>query len=664
LTRVRKRILVQPLGFDYTSGFAAEQLCKYLRRIVPVSPSMLPAHVQSATGRKAQFVLGTAGNLRHLALKGLPEPSATQDTLAIIPHAGTLYLSGSNSRSVLFAVYRFLEELGVRFLRPGRDGELLPKLSRLAFPRKPIIESAATDHRGICIEGSPRLEHVLEILDWMVKKKMNTFQLQFQHAGVFWRRGLNALDTETVSTLSTEDCEAQDEQVILAVRKRGMILHRVGHGWTSAALGIDGNDWDPVKVKLTRKQRNLLAKVNGRREIHKAIPCLTELCYGNPAARQAFVAGVVSYARRHSEVDVLHVWLSDGFNNKCECDKCSGKSPSDWYADLVNAICQQLKQDRLHTRIVFLAYVDLLWPPRQEKHTTDNVIFMFAPISRCFRHALADSKCCDDMPHHRPALNRWEAPTRNRAFRDLALLWKRRKLPDAFLFDYHMMWQVWHDGFAQDIGTTLARDMTQLTELGLNGLISCQPVRAFYPLPFAPNAMAELLWNPKRGVAQTRKNIMTDAFGKWAHLAESYFTGTIKHFRIGRDSEHRTLLSAALTEKHRSRLESLDCFARENRRKLRHAAGRSACGLHRLSMEMLALHAHQAQLLARIGLAGIDDDQRTLEKIARDYPKLLRKTLKQYGSWIDPLMALPVRLALIQRLGESRLNQLWAEYRL
>jgi hypothetical protein len=664
MSRDHKRILVQPLGFDCTIGFAAEQLCKYVRRIAPVSPRVLPAQVRLATDSNPQFVLATAGNLRDLGLKGLPGPSATQDTLALIAHAGTLYLSGSNPRSVLFAVYRFLEELGARFLRPGRDGEWLPKLSRLTFPRKPIIESAATDHRGICIEGSPRLEHVLEILDWMVKKKMNTFQLQFQHAGVFWRRGLNALDTEAVTTLSTEDCEALDEQVIAAVRKRGMILHRVGHGWTSAALGIEGNDWDPVEVDLTRKQRNLLAKVNGRRDIYKEIPSLTELCYGNPAAREAFVAGVVNYACRHSEVDVLHVWLSDGFNNKCECDTCSEKSPSDWYAVLVNAICRQLKQDRLQTRIVFLGYVDLLWPPRQEKYAMDNVIFMFAPISRCFRHALADSKCFDDTPHHRPALNHWEAPTRNRAFGDLALLWKRRKLPDAFLFDYHMMWQIWHDGFAQDIGTTLARDMTQLAELGLNGLVSCQPVRAFYPLPYAPNAMAELLWNPKRGVAQTRKQIMTDAFGKWAHLAESYFTGTIKHFRLGRDAEHRTLLSEELTEKHRSRLETLDRFARENRRKLRQAAGRTRCGLHRLSLEMLALHAHQVQLLARIGLAGIEDDRGTLEKIARDYPHLLRKTLKRYGSWIDPLMALPVRQALIRRLGESRLNQLWAAHRL
>lgn len=664
MTRDHKRIIVQPLGFDCTIGFAAEQLCKYLRRIAPVSPRVLPAYVQPATDSNPQFVLGTAGNLHNVALKGLPEPSSTKDTLALICHAGTLYLSGSNSRSVLFAVYRFLEELGVRFLRPGRDGELLPKLSRLTFPRKSIIESASADHRGMCIEGSPRLEHVLEILDWMVKKKMNTFQLQFQHAGVFWRRGLNAIDTEAVSTLSTEDCEALDEQVIAAVRKRGMILHRVGHGWTSAALEITGNDWDPVKIKLSRKQRNLLAKVNGRRDIYKEIPSLTELCYGNPAARQAFIAGVVSYARRHSEVDVLHIWLSDGFNNKCECNKCSEKSPSDWYAVLVNAICRQFKQDGLRTRIVFLAYVDLLWPPAQEMHATDNVIFMFAPISRCFRHALADSKCVADRPSNPPALNQWEAPTRNRDFQELALLWKERKLPDSFLFDYHMMWQVWHDGFGQDIGETMAGDMQQLAKLGLNGLVSCQPIRAFYPLPYAPNAMADLLWNPKSGAGQTRKQIMTDAFGKWAHLAESYFKDTIKHFRLGRDAEHRTLLSEELTEKHRSRLEALDCFARENRRKVRQAAGRTPCGVHRLSLEMLAVHAHHVELLARIGIAGIDDDRGTLEKIARDYPYLLRKTLKRYGSWIDPLMALPVRLALIRRLGESRLNRLWAEHRL
>ena len=36
-------------------------------------------------------------------------------------------IAGSNPRSVLLGVYRFLEEAGCRWLRPGTDGDYVPK---------------------------------------------------------------------------------------------------------------------------------------------------------------------------------------------------------------------------------------------------------------------------------------------------------------------------------------------------------------------------------------------------------------------------------------------------------------------------------------------------------------------------------------------------------
>ena len=46
------------------------------------------------------------------------------DLLSIHVTNGTGVISGPNERSVLLGVYRYLRELGCRFLFPGKDGEL------------------------------------------------------------------------------------------------------------------------------------------------------------------------------------------------------------------------------------------------------------------------------------------------------------------------------------------------------------------------------------------------------------------------------------------------------------------------------------------------------------------------------------------------------------
>ena len=38
-------------------------------------------------------------------------------------------ICGVNERSVLLGVYRFLREVGCRFLYPGADGEIIPRIS-------------------------------------------------------------------------------------------------------------------------------------------------------------------------------------------------------------------------------------------------------------------------------------------------------------------------------------------------------------------------------------------------------------------------------------------------------------------------------------------------------------------------------------------------------
>jgi hypothetical protein len=59
-------------------------------------------------------------------------------------------ITGSNDRSVLFAVYTLLEEMGAKWIAPGRDGEFLPKADIKNLFEVNIHQKASYRHRGIC----------------------------------------------------------------------------------------------------------------------------------------------------------------------------------------------------------------------------------------------------------------------------------------------------------------------------------------------------------------------------------------------------------------------------------------------------------------------------------------------------------------------------------
>ncbi|UCH34126.1 MAG: DUF4838 domain-containing protein [Armatimonadota bacterium] len=640
----KKVILVQPIGFHSAVEKAADELASYLPRLADVEAHVLPALKAVAAERSPHIVLGVSDDLSGIGLGKLPKPHDLDDALAIIPRDGRLYLTGSNPRSVLFAAYRLLEELGAVFLRPGPDGEVLPRKKRLVLPQRPVREIASCRHRGLCIEGAPRLEHVLDLLDWMAKKKMNGFQLQFRHSGVFWRRGYGALVAGAAARtkrLTEDDCLTLDDRVIARVKELGMLLHRVGHGWTAYAVGLPGLNWEKTKRKPPKGKQQWLAQVNGKRDVWEGVPLNTELCYADPEARRALVAEVVEYARRHPEVDILHFWLSDAMNNKCECARCRRKTPSDWYAVLVNEVSSKLKAEGISTRVLFLAYLDLLRPPERERITGDNVAFMFAPITRCFRHALADTRCAEDFDTSRPALNRCRLPRTNRGHADLARMWKKLGLRDTFLFDYHLGGAGLSDGLGKDIGAVMARDIRDLDALGLNGYVGCHHVRVFYPLPYLPNVMADMLWNTRQSVPAHRRRIMSAAFGSHAREVEEFFAATVRAFRAGPDYGHGIV--SAGTRGARRRLSDILALAEGARRRFAAAGKREKDGVVRQSLGLAAVHAEHIAFIARAHLAALDRNKQRIAKLRADYEIRLPKILQQYGAFIDPMIAHKVR---------------------
>ncbi|GBF77705.1 DUF4838 domain-containing protein [Paenibacillus sp. 598K] len=485
---------------DETIGFAAAELSRCLAAMTGC------AIVQVGASERAE---GSRSGIA-LCLQEEGETGERPDGIRIeVEDDGTGVIAGTNPRSVLIAVYRYLHALGCRWVRPGRTGEHLP---RIAWPAAAVAirEEASHRHRGICLEGAVGIEHVLDMIDWMPKLGLNSYFIQFKEAFTFFERWYK--DIEVSDTLGFM------EQAVAAIRKRGLLYHAVGHGWTCNALGLPGLGWEKIEWQgeSDAELAALIAEVDGERKLWKGVPLDTELCYSNAKARQRMIDEATAYASAHSEIDYLHVWLSDGMNNQCECELCTAMTPSDWYVLLLNELDERLSELGLATRIVFLIYQELLWRPLQEKLArSERFVLMFAPITRTYRQSFAEAGARSEPPPF--VRNRIELP--RTIAENLAFLepWQASFAGDSFDFDYHLMWAQQRDPGHMKLARILHADIQALSSLGLNGYMSCQVQRNCFPNGLAMTVMGRTLWDREVAFDTLAEDYYADAYGKYGN---------------------------------------------------------------------------------------------------------------------------------------------------
>jgi hypothetical protein len=606
---------IQTVGDDPVVRFAADELARCLEKMTGVKHNVGSGISSSEEG----ICLGTLDDLTDLGISGLCGKSESEDTIALKTIGRNCFMTGSNKRSVLFAAYRYLELLGAAWLWPGEDGEVLPEIKKARIDGFDIVETASYRHRGICIEGAVSPAMVIDFIDWMAKRRLNEFFLQFKTSQYFYNRyyarHYNPLIKPSPELSVNESLEA-DARVISELKKRGMTVERVGHGWTCEALGIRGLGWDVAKEPIPEGTRKLMAFVNGRRGLFGDIAVNTELCYSNPEAFKALVDHVVQYAVDHPEVDILHFWLSDGMNNQCECPDCQKLTPSDWYAKLINSIAHRLGEIKCKTLLVFLCYTNTLWAPIKGKveDKYGNIIFMFAPITRCYLHPLADPKCSGSTALVPPPRNRTVPPKTNQEYVQLLRGWQRSLQSDSFLFDYHF-WDIFGlDFLGGDITRVLWHDLHDLQELGLDGLLSCQTLRAFYPNGIPMAILAETLWDREVNPEDIKDHYLKVALGEDAPFVSDYLHEIYSFIDPDKNYGHdKAILTPKVDE-----IRELLIFVRECRPRLEMLA-RAGKGTARARTAFLLLHhnAYVALMLEALihnSKGGKEDATRTINE--------------------------------------------------
>lgn len=500
-----------------TVDFAAEELKKYLRMMMPENGDIDIKYDPHAT---RGFMIGIMADL------DLDTSEAQDLELDDILHIDTDtkggIIAGSNPRSVLLAVYRYLYENGCRWLFPGIDGELIPVADIHAVKYHKMADCR---YRGQCNEGAEFQQNMIDVIDFQPKIGMNVFMMEFDNPKVYYNSYYSSfynranripepIDDATIKQWKRM-CEVE-------IAKRGLQFHDMGHGWTAEPFGISSiKGWEKDdKVSLPASVRNMLAEVKGERGLFGGVALSTQFCMSNPEARSIVANYVTNYAKMHKNADYLHVWLADASHNHCECAECRKKTPSDWYVVLLNEIDALLSAADLATRIVFICYTDTTWAAVTEKLNNKNRFsFMLAAITRTYTKPVPEIlPQCGLEPF---ALNESPFPKTVEEYIHHAKEWKRVGDCPSLVYEYHFWLHQYREPGTMFFSKLLHDDVKGYYANGFNGMIEDGSQRSYFPNGFNYFVYASTLFDTSADYEELKKDYFSSAYGdKWQTVEE------------------------------------------------------------------------------------------------------------------------------------------------
>lgn len=500
---------------DTVVDFAAMELKKYLRMMMPRCGEIKVTFDPEA---KDGFRLGLMSNF---GLDSDVEDTNLDDVIYVDADENGGIIAGSNPRSVLLAVYRYLKANGCNWLFPGPDGEYIPIVDGLK-PTK-LHHKASCRYRGQCNEGSETQPTMMDAIDFTPKVGLNIFMIEFDIPKFYYERAYQHKygNMPAEAPLSNNTILQWKRQCEVEMSKRGLQFHDMGHGWTAEPFGFDSTDgWIAKEGELPAEKARHLAMLDGVRQFRGGIALNTNLCMSNPETRSTVANYIADYAEKQNNVDFLHVWLADGSNNHCECEVCRQKVTSDWYVIMLNDIDEALTAKNLDTHIVFIAYVDTLWGPREEKiKNGKRFTMLFAPITRLYTETYFEKPDASKvMPYNRNKLSMPKGMAENLAYLHQ---WKEMWKGDCFCYEYHFWLAQYLDMGTMFLANIIHQDVLGLKQNGLRGIVEDGSQRSYFPTGFHFYVYGETLFNNSKTFEQLKEEYFSKAFGDdWKQAAD------------------------------------------------------------------------------------------------------------------------------------------------
>ena len=493
-----------------TVDFAAEELKKYLRMMMPDAGEIIIKYDPEA---KDGFRLGLMSDF------GIDVSEAKDLDLDDILHIDTDdmggIIAGSNVRSVLLAVYKYLTLNGCRWLFPGIDGEFIPVRDVVATKYHKMADCR---YRGQCNEGAEYQPNMMEAIEFAPKIGMNIFMIEFLNPHAYYDAYYTHMFNENnreAEPVTLETVYQWKRQCEVEIAKRGLQFHDMGHGWATWPFGMDPDKRYPhgETDDALEAARPYLALVNGERKLKGDRPMYTNFCMGPAENRRRVVECVGDYAEKSTNVDYLHVWLGDSLNYSCECEVCREKTHSDWYVILLNEIDAELTKRNLNTRIVLACCYDSIYSPETERlNNPDRFSLLVAPITRSYTTPVTPDPIEMELPKYNR--NKNAHPTNPAEPVAHAEDWARKCGIKVLVYEYHFWVNQYYEATGHRFAELINLDIKGYHAHKFGGVIEDGSQRSFFPngLPFY--TYAQTLFDTSLSFEEIRDDYYRTAYGE------------------------------------------------------------------------------------------------------------------------------------------------------
>lgn len=321
-------------------------------------------------------------------------------------------IEGADRIGVLYGVYRYLQELGIKFIGLGEKGTIIPETPGDIPAGVKIIENPSYLTRGFYTWNDRKVDN--EFFFWMARNKINYWTAQDQPVKFLKKLGVKLSDGghRTQGIIFNSDIEyPYNHSVFKGDENKPDDPYKVGNDYT----GDTNNDG---KLSNFEAHPEWYGMKNGKRikiipEPKNASQSGINFCTSNEDARKEF-AGIIArqlISGQMKYVDVFEFWMFDGGASVwCSCDKCrEAGSYTDKLFMVTYDILKELERVRqtgkLNRRvevssIAYHATLDTPTKPLPEDYDYKNSSITFFPIGRCYVHSFADPACTE--------INQWQ----------------------------------------------------------------------------------------------------------------------------------------------------------------------------------------------------------------------------------------------------------------